>query len=138
MGIPPGINRSPDAAFALTSSLEYICFAFRILNPPPTNRPNNNTIIKNLLYQRFFISHVLLLKKQMQNASVLVCDILFFSLWYYFVRSANSFISAALCITVSVIFAPPRILASSSISCSLLNRKILLFVTPSSTCFSIA
>ena len=57
---------------------------------------------------------------------VLVCVL--FEFFYFLICAASSCISFAFCLTVSVILAPPRILASSSVDSSALSSLIDVFV----------
>lgn len=59
---------------------------------------------------------------------VLVCVLFEFQFFYFLICAASSCISFAFCLTVSVILAPPRILASSSVDSSALSSLIDVFV----------
>ena len=59
---------------------------------------------------------------------VLVCVLFKFQFFYFLICAASSCISFAFCLTVSVILAPPRILASSSVDSSALSSLIDVFV----------
>ena len=59
---------------------------------------------------------------------VLVCVLVEFQFFYFLICAASSCISFAFCLTVSVILAPPRILASSSVDSSALSSLIDVFV----------
>ena len=71
-------------------------------------------------------------KKERSNVQCLFLSIIRpadFNL-FYFVLSANSFISPAFLSTASVILAPPNSLASSSTEACLSNRRMVVMVLP--------
>ena len=78
-------------------------------------------------------------KKERSNVQCLFLSIIHpqnFNL-FYFVLSANSFISTAFCLTASVILAPPKSRASSSTSSDRSRLRIAVAVLPSQALFSI-